>query len=103
DLTKRVGSKCLLVGDDVFVTNPARLRKGIDAGAANAILVKPNQIGTLSRTVETISLAHENGFKTVISHRSGETTDDAIAHIGAPSKPGPRALPPSACARSALR
>lgn len=82
-LTKEVGHKCLLVGDDLFTTSPKRLQRGIDEGAANAILVKPNQIGTLTRTVETIQLAHANGFKTIISHRSGETTDDAIAHIGA--------------------
>ena len=82
-LTKRTGSKTLLVGDDLFTTNPDRVLKGIQMGAANAVLIKPNQIGTLSRTVETIQLAHENGYKTIISHRSGETTDDAIAHIGA--------------------
>jgi enolase len=82
-LTKRIGSKTLLVGDDLFTTDPERVQKGISMGAANAVLVKPNQIGTLSRTVETIQLAHENGYKTIISHRSGETTDDAIAHIGA--------------------
>jgi enolase len=83
ELTKRIGAKTLLVGDDLFTTNPERLQKGIAMGAANAILVKPNQIGTLSRTVETIQLAHDNGFKSIISHRSGETTDDSIAHIGA--------------------
>src|SRR5205814_6833442 len=63
DLTKRVGSKCLLIGDDVFVTNPARLLKGIETGAANAILVKPNQTRTLTRTLEPIGLAHEHGYK----------------------------------------
>lgn len=83
ELTKAVGNKALLVGDDLFTTSPARVRKGMELGAANAVLVKPNQIGTLSKTVETIQLAHDNGYKTVISHRSGETTDDAIAHIGA--------------------
>ena len=82
-LTKRIGAKTLLVGDDLFTTSPERVQKGISMGAANAVLIKPNQIGTLSRTVETIQLAHENGYKTIISHRSGETTDDAIAHIGA--------------------
>jgi enolase len=82
-LTKRVGDQCLLVGDDLFTTNPERVAKGINTGAANAVLIKPNQIGTLTRTVETIQLAHENGYKTIISHRSGETSDDAIAHIGA--------------------
>lgn len=82
-LTKRIGDDALIVGDDLFTTNPKRVQQGIERGAGNAVLVKPNQIGTLTRTVETIELAHENGFKTIISHRSGETTDDAIAHIGA--------------------
>jgi enolase len=82
-LTKRIGDKVLIVGDDLFTTNPERVADGIARRAGNAVLVKPNQIGTLSRTVETIQLAHDNGFKTIISHRSGETTDDAIAHIGA--------------------
>ncbi|MHB8604243.1 MAG: phosphopyruvate hydratase [Thermoplasmatota archaeon] len=81
--TKKVGKKTMVLGDDLFTTDPERLIRGINAGSANAILVKPNQIGTLSRTVDTISLAHEHGFRTVISHRSGETTDNAIAHIGA--------------------
>ena len=83
ELTRRIGGKALVVGDDLFTTNPTRVQRGIDAKSANAVLVKPNQIGTLTRTVETIQLAHEHGFKTIISHRSGETTDDAIAHIGA--------------------
>jgi enolase len=83
ELTKRIGTKCLLVGDDLFTTDPQRIQRGIETGAANAVLVKPNQIGTLSRTVRAIQLAHDNGYKTIISHRSGETTDDAIAHIGA--------------------
>lgn len=82
-LTKRVGDRCLVVGDDLFTTDPQRVRRGIDAQAANAVLVKPNQIGTLTRTVDTIKLAHDHAFRTIISHRSGETTDDAIAHIGA--------------------
>jgi enolase len=83
ELTRRVGSSALLVGDDLFATNVERLRRGVETGAANAILVKPNQVGTLTKTVEAIELAHENGYKTIVSHRSGETTDDAIAHIGA--------------------
>lgn len=83
ELTKRIGDKCLIVGDDLFTTDPERVQQGITRRAGNAVLVKPNQIGTLTRTVETIQLAHDNGFKTIISHRSGETTDDAIAHIGA--------------------
>ena len=80
-LTKAVGKKCLIVGDDLFVTNVNRLAKGIDMGAANAILVKPNQIGTLTDMVETVKLAQARGFKTIMSHRSGETTDDTIAHL----------------------
>ena len=83
ELTKRIGDRALVVGDDLFTTSPERVRQGIERRAGNAVLVKPNQIGTLTRTVETIQLAHEAGFKTIISHRSGETTDDAIAHIGA--------------------
>jgi enolase len=83
DLTRKVGKKCLIIGDDIFVTSPERLKKGIAMRAGNAVLVKPNQIGTLTETVEVIKLAHRNGFKTVVSHRSGETTDDTIAHIAA--------------------
>lgn len=81
-LTKIVGDKCLVVGDDLFVTNKARLQKGIEMGAANAILIKPNQIGTVSDTIDTIELAKNNNYELVISHRSGETTDATIAHIG---------------------
>lgn len=82
ELTRRVGKKCLVVGDDLFVTNPTRIEKGISMGAANAVLIKVNQVGTLSRTVDAVRLAHSHGYKTIISHRSGETTDDTIAHIG---------------------
>jgi enolase len=81
-LTKAVGDRCIIVGDDLFVTDSKRVKKGIEMKSANAVLIKPNQIGTLSKTIETIKLAHENGYKTVISHRSGETTDSTIAHIG---------------------
>ena len=70
-----------IVGDDLFVTNPARLREGIRQGSANAVLVKPNQIGTLSETMETVRLAQQNGYRTILSHRSGETEDTAIADI----------------------
>lgn len=70
-----------IVGDDLFVTNPARLQHGIDKDAANAILIKPNQIGTLSETLETIRLAKNNGYRTIISHRSGETADSFIADL----------------------
>ena len=81
ELTKRIGDKIQLVGDDLFVTNPKRLQKGIDENVANAILIKPNQIGTLTETLETINLAKSNGYKTIISHRSGETEDTFIADL----------------------
>ena len=81
ELTKRVGSRCKIIGDDIFVTNVERLQRGIDAHAGNAILIKPNQIGTLSDTRAAVDLAHRSGFATVMSHRSGETTDDTIAHL----------------------
>ena len=80
-ITKKLGSKIQLVGDDVFVTNPKILAEGIKKGVANAILIKLNQIGTLTETLETIRLAKENGYKTVISHRSGETEDTFIADL----------------------
>ena len=80
-LTERIGSKVQLVGDDLFVTNINRLQKGINEKVANAILIKPNQIGTLSETLDAIDLAHKNGYKTVISHRSGETEDRTIADL----------------------
>jgi enolase len=81
ELTKRIGDRCKVIGDDIFVTNVARLRRGIEVRAGNAILIKPNQIGTLSETRAAVELAHESGYATVMSHRSGETTDDAIAHL----------------------
>lgn len=81
-LTEMVGDKCLVVGDDLFVTNKERLAKGIEMGATNSILIKPNQVGTLTDTIETVELAKKNGYETVISHRSAETTDDSIAHLG---------------------
>jgi enolase 1/2/3 len=80
-LTERIGDRCQLVGDDLFVTNPERLRRGINEGVGNAILVKLNQIGTLTETLETIRIAHEAGYATVISHRSGETEDTTIADL----------------------
>ena len=80
-LTDRVGATTQLVGDDIFVTNIERLGRGIDTGTANAILIKVNQIGTLTETMATIRLAQANGYRTVISHRSGETEDTTIAHI----------------------
>lgn len=81
-LTRAIGHRCLVVGDDLFVTNPKRIERGIAKGAANAVLVKPNQIGTLTDTIAAVRLAHNHGFRTIISHRSGETTDDTIAHLG---------------------
>ena len=80
-LTKKLGSTVQLVGDDLFVTNPKRLRRGIEKNVANAILIKLNQTGTLTETLDTIRLAKENGYKTVISHRSGETEDTTIADL----------------------
>ena len=80
-LTERLGDKLQLVGDDLFVTNTARLKKGIAENAGNAILIKPNQIGTLTETLDVIELAHKNGYKTVISHRSGESEDTTIADL----------------------
>ena len=81
EMTKRLGSRIRLVGDDLFVTNTARLKKGILEGAGNAILIKPNQIGTLSETLEVISLAKESGYDFILSHRSGETEDTTLADI----------------------
>lgn len=80
-LTKKLGNKVQLVGDDLFVTNEEILRKGIEYGVANAILIKPNQIGTLTQTLKAIRLAHRNGYKTIISHRSGESEDSFIADL----------------------
>lgn len=80
-LTERIGKKIQLVGDDLFVTNTARLKKGIANKAGNAILIKPNQIGTLTETLDVIALAKENGYKAVISHRSGESEDTTIADL----------------------
>ena len=79
--TERLGGKCQIVGDDLFVTNPKRLQRGIDQGIANSILVKLNQIGTLSETIETVQLARRHGYTCVISHRSGETEDATIADL----------------------
>jgi len=87
-LTERLGERLQLVGDDVFVTNPERLRRGIDEGVANAILVKVNQIGTLTETLETIELARANGYTPVISHRSGETEDTTIADLAVATNAG---------------
>lgn len=80
-LTKEIGKDVQLVGDDLFVTNKERLKRGIEENIANAILIKPNQIGTITETLDTIRLANKNGYKTVISHRSGETEDTFIADL----------------------
>ncbi len=80
-LTLAIGKKVQLVGDDLFVTNPARLRQGIEKGVANAILIKVNQIGTLSETLEAVETAHRAGYRAVMSHRSGETEDTSIADL----------------------
>jgi len=80
-LTEAIGDKVQLVGDDLFVTNPERLEDGIDRGAANALLVKVNQIGTLSETLDAVTLAHNNGYRCMMSHRSGETEDVTIADL----------------------
>jgi len=81
EITKKLGNRILIVGDDLFVTNPKRLKKGIELGAANAILIKPNQIGTLSETLETVEIAKFSNYRTIISHRSGETEYPEIADL----------------------
>jgi enolase len=80
-MTDRLGGKIQLVGDDLFVTNTKRFQRGIDAGVANSILIKLNQIGTVTETIEAIELARRNGYTSVISHRSGETEDATIADL----------------------
>jgi enolase len=80
-LTERLGDRVQLVGDDLFVTNPERLLRGIEAGVANSILIKVNQIGTLTETLAAIDLARSNGYSAVMSHRSGETEDATIADL----------------------
>ncbi len=87
-LTDKIGDKCQLVGDDLFVTNVEYLKKGIELGSANSILIKVNQIGTLSETLDAIEMAHRAGFTSVISHRSGETEDVTIADIAVATNSG---------------
>ena len=87
-LTERVGDRCQLVGDDLFVSNPERLARGLEEGSANAILIKLNQIGTLSETLRTVDLARSNGWGAVISHRSGETEDTTIADLAVATNSG---------------
>ena len=86
--TQALGHKVQLVGDDIFVTNPLRLANGIEKGVANSILVKVNQIGTLSEALETVEMAHKAGYTAVISHRSGETEDATIADIAVATNAG---------------
>ena len=81
ELTRKVGKKCIICGDDIFVTNTELLQEGIDKHAANSIIIKPNQIGTLTDTYNTVELARNNKYVPVVSHRSGETTDETIAHL----------------------
>lgn len=88
ELTSEIGERTQLVGDDLYVTNTKRLRRGIDEQAGNAILVKLNQIGTLTETFEAIDLAHRNGFRAIISHRSGETSDSFIADLAVATNAG---------------
>ena len=80
-MTEKMGDRIQLVGDDLFVTNMERLQKGLDMGVANSILIKLNQIGTLTETIDAVSLAHTNGYTSVVSHRSGETEDVTIADL----------------------
>jgi enolase len=80
-LTESIGSQCQLVGDDLFVTNVERLQQGIDKGIANGLLVKVNQIGTITETINAVTLAQHNGYNTIMSHRSGETEDTTIADL----------------------
>lgn len=87
-LTTRLGSKIQLVGDDLFVTNPGRFSRGIQEGIANAILIKPNQIGTLTETLEVIEMAKRAGYRTIISHRSGETEDTTISDLAVGTNAG---------------
>lgn len=87
-LTARIGDRVQLVGDDLFVTNPERLAKGIEMGAANALLVKVNQIGTLTETLEAVEMAHRAGYKSMTSHRSGETEDTTIADLAVATNSG---------------
>ena len=80
-LTKELGDKIMLIGDDLFCTNEERLKKGIKNKVANAVLIKLNQVGTVSETIKTVKLAQKNNYSLMVSHRSGETTDDFIADL----------------------
>ena len=87
-LTELIGNTVQLVGDDLFVTNPERLNKGITEGLANSVLIKVNQIGTLSETLTAVKIAHDAGYTTVMSHRSGETEDNTIADLSVAARCG---------------
>ncbi len=87
-LTERLGGEIQIVGDDIFVTNTERLSRGIEEGSANSILIKLNQIGTLTETLDAIEMANRAGFTSVVSHRSGETEDVTIAHIAVATNAG---------------
>ena len=87
-LTERIGHRCQLVGDDLFVTNVKFLSRGIMEGCGNSILIKVNQIGTLSETLDAIDLAHRHGYTTIVSHRSGETEDATIADLAVATNSG---------------
>ena len=101
-ITERLGDKVQLVGDDLFVTNSKRLKKGIDMGAANSILIKVNQIGTLTESLDALCLARKNGYTAVISHRSGETEDTTIADIAVATGAGQiKCGAPARCDRTA--
>ena len=80
-ITERLGQRVQLVGDDLFATNPKRLKLGIEKGVANAVLIKMNQIGTLTETLDAVTMAHQSGYRTIVSHRSGETEDTTIADL----------------------
>jgi len=98
ELTLKLGKRIQIVGDDLFVTNPKRLKRGIEEGIANSILIKLNQIGTLTETIETIKMAKEAGYTTVISHRSGETEDTTIADVAVATNAGQ--IKTGSCSRS---
>ena len=88
ELTARLGNRLQLIGDDLFTTNPGRLRQGIEIGAANAVLVKMNQIGTMTETLEVLQIARDAGYRAVISARSGETEDSFLADLAVASGAG---------------
>lgn len=102
-LTKQLGARCQLVGDDLFTTNPERVKKGIELGVANAVLVKMNQIGTLTETLEVVELAKQAGYRTVISARSGETEDDSIADLAVATGAGQIKIGSVACSERLVK